>query len=180
MWIPMSFTFWEVLGTLKWGALCVLRGMEHVSGAQPLRRAGGDRPPRRRDRIRPARAVGLIVPEDRPTANELIASAAEHLVVNVRPALGGHGAFEALIAANLLAIALRELELGPDLRALDERDLAQLLGHEAPLAELEARLVEQIREGELDDRRAEVLAVLRASVRRRLRIANPEYEREEA
>jgi hypothetical protein len=120
------------------------------------------------------------VPEDRPTANELIASAAEHLVVNVRPALGGHGAFEALIAANLLAIALRELELGTELRALDERDLAQLLGHEAPLAELEARLVKQIRKAELDDRRAEVLAVLRASARRRLRIANPEYEREEA
>ena len=120
------------------------------------------------------------MPEDRPTANELIASAAEHLAVNVRPALGGHGAFEALIAANLLAIALRELELGPDLRALDERDLAQLLRRKAPLAELEARLVEQIREGELDDRRAEVLAVLRASVRRRLRIANPDYEREEA
>ena len=29
---PDVVHFWEVLGTLKWGALCVLRGMEHVSG----------------------------------------------------------------------------------------------------------------------------------------------------
>ena len=119
------------------------------------------------------------MPVDRPTANELIASAAEHLAVNVRPALGGHRAFEALIAANLLAIALRELELGPELCAADERDLAGLLGRNGPLEELEARLVDEIREGKLDNR-AEVLAVLRASARRRLRIANPEYVHEEA
>jgi hypothetical protein len=119
------------------------------------------------------------VPIDRPTANELIASAAEHLAVNVRPALGGHGGFEALIAANLLAIALRELELAPELRAADERDLAGLLGRKGPLEELEARMVDEIREGKLDNQ-AEVVAVLRASARRRLRIANPEYVREEA
>lgn len=118
------------------------------------------------------------MPADRPTAHELIASAAEHLAVNVRPSLAGHAAFETLIAANLLAIALRELELGPELRAVDERDLARLLGREGPLEELEAALAAQIREGDLDDRRGEVLAVLRASARRRLRIANPEYARE--
>lgn len=119
------------------------------------------------------------MPEDRPTANELIASAAEHLVVNVRPALGGHGAFEALIAANLLAIALRELELGPELRAADERDLSALMGREGSLEELEARLAVQIREGVIDDRSDQVLGVLRASARRRLQIANPDYLREE-
>ncbi len=29
---PELVRFWEVLGSLKWGALCVLRGMEHASG----------------------------------------------------------------------------------------------------------------------------------------------------
>jgi aminoglycoside phosphotransferase (APT) family kinase protein len=29
---PERVRFWEVLGNLKWGALCVLRGIEHVSG----------------------------------------------------------------------------------------------------------------------------------------------------
>ena len=119
------------------------------------------------------------MPSDRPSANELIASAAEHLAVNVRPALDGHGAFEALIAANLLAIALRELELGPELRAADEHDLAGLLGRKGSLEELEAHLADQIREGDIDDRWGQMLAVLRASARRHLRIANPEYVREE-
>ncbi len=31
---PEQVRFWEVLGNLKWGALCVLRGMEHVSGSK--------------------------------------------------------------------------------------------------------------------------------------------------
>jgi hypothetical protein len=120
------------------------------------------------------------VPVDRPAATELIASAAEHLAVNVRPALDGHRAFEALIAANLLAIALRELELGPELRTADQRDLAGLLGRDGSLEELEASLAAQIRGGELQDRWAEVLAVLRESARRRLRIDNPQYAPEEA
>lgn len=118
------------------------------------------------------------MPVDRPTARELIEAAAEYLAVRVRPALDGHAAFEALIAANLLAIALRELDLGPELRAADERELADLLGREASLEELEANLAEGIRSGELDDRRAELLAVLRSSARRRLRVANPGYVRE--
>jgi hypothetical protein len=105
----------------------------------------------------------------------LIEAAAEHLAVRVRPALDGHAAFEALIAANLLAIALRELDLGPELRAADQRELAELLGREGPLEELEADMAERIRSGELDDRRAELLAVLRSSARRRLRVANPGY-----
>jgi aminoglycoside phosphotransferase (APT) family kinase protein len=29
---PELVRFWEALGSLKWGALCVLRGMEHASG----------------------------------------------------------------------------------------------------------------------------------------------------
>jgi aminoglycoside phosphotransferase (APT) family kinase protein len=29
---PELVRFWEVVGNLKWGALCVLRGMEHASG----------------------------------------------------------------------------------------------------------------------------------------------------
>jgi hypothetical protein len=120
------------------------------------------------------------VPADRPTARELIESAAEHLTLNIRPALAGHAAFEALIAANLLTIALRELELAPELRAADQRALTGLLRREGTLEELETRLADEIRAGKLDDRRAEVLSLLRESAQRRLRVANPEYIREEA
>jgi Domain of unknown function (DUF6285) len=119
------------------------------------------------------------VPADRPSAHELIASAAEYLAVDVRSALGGHGAFEALIAANLLAIALRELELGPESRVADEHDLVLLLGREGSLEELEACLADRIRDGAIDDHWDEAVAVLHESAVRRLRIANPEYIREE-
>jgi hypothetical protein len=118
------------------------------------------------------------MPADRPDAHELIQSVAEHLALNVRPLLTGHAGFEALIAANLLAIALRELELGAELRAADERRLGELLGREAPLEDLEAELAERIRSGDMVDRRAEVLAALRESARARLRVANPGYVRE--
>ncbi len=119
------------------------------------------------------------MPADRPTAQELIETVAEHLAVKLR-ALEGHAAFEALVAANLLTIALRELELGAELRAAEERDLAELLAREAPLDELEAELTERIRAGELDDRGPELLTVLRASARRRLRVANPGYAPEDS
>ena len=65
----------------------------------------------------------------------------------------------------------------PELRAADEHDLAGLLGRKGSLEELEAHLADQIREGDIDDRWGQVLAVLRASARRHLRIANPEYVR---
>jgi hypothetical protein len=115
------------------------------------------------------------MPDDRPSARELVETGAEHLAVHVRPALGGHAGFEALVAANLLAIAARELDLGPQLRAAEQRELAELLGREAPLEELEAELAGRIRSGELDDRRTEVLAALRSGARARLRVANPGY-----
>jgi hypothetical protein len=120
------------------------------------------------------------MPIDRPTARELIESAAEHLAVKVRPALPGHGGFEALVAANLLAIALRELELGAELREADRLALASLLDRDQSLDELELQLTQLIRDGWFDDRADELQSVLRASARRRLRVANPGYVREEA
>jgi hypothetical protein len=120
------------------------------------------------------------MPVDRPTARELIETVAEHLAVNVRPQLSGHASFEAVIATNLLAIALRELELEAELAELDREQLTSLLGQDASLGELERQLAFSIREGELDDRAGEVKAILRASAGRRLRISNPGYVRTEA
>ena len=115
------------------------------------------------------------MPADRPDALELVEAAAEHLAVHVRPALSGHAAFEALIAANLLAIARRELELGPPAHAAERERLRVLLGRDGALDELEDELVARIRAGTigLEDRR--LVDHLRATVRDRLRIANPGY-----
>jgi hypothetical protein len=115
------------------------------------------------------------MPADRPDALELVEAAAEHLAISVRPALSGHAAFEALIAANLLAIARRELELGPPARAAERERLRTLLGRDGGLDELEEELVARIRAGELRPGDPQLMDHLRATVRDRLRIANPGY-----
>lgn len=123
------------------------------------------------------------MPEDRPNARELIETVRE-FVDALRPFLGGYGAFQARVAANLLAIAQRELELGPDAERAERERLAALLGRHGDPALLEAELVRWIRQGDLSEHWEPLLEHLRASARERLRIANPKYlaasERERA
>jgi hypothetical protein len=113
--------------------------------------------------------------EDRPNAAELIETVREWLHDRLLPTMSGHAAFEARIAANLLAIALRELTEGPTAAAAEHVRLADLLGCAGTPEELEAELVRRIRDGELavDDTR--LRAHLRAAVRARLAVANPRY-----
>lgn len=114
-----------------------------------------------------------------PDAYALIETVAEYLAVRVRPLLSGQERFEAILAAHLLMIARREMELGPALRAREHDRLAGLLGHSGPVEDLEAELAELVRAGDLDAAlRARVLAHLRAGARDRLRIANPDYLRD--
>ena len=51
--------WWQVLGTLKWGIICIHQAERHRSGCQPLGRAGRDRPASSRDRVGPPRAASL-------------------------------------------------------------------------------------------------------------------------
>lgn len=113
---------------------------------------------------------------DLPDARGLVELVAEHLATRVRPALRGHDAFEAIVAASLLAIAARELDQGADARAREHQRLRELVGREAPPDELEAELVELIRDAPMDgERRRQVLDHLRATAADRLAIANPGY-----
>jgi hypothetical protein len=113
--------------------------------------------------------------DDRPTATELIESVRELLHDKLLPATSGHQAFEVRIAANLLAIALREQERGPRAAAAERGRLVALLGRDGTLEELDTELVRRIRAGEIahDDRT--LRAHLRATVDDRLAIANPKY-----
>ena len=115
------------------------------------------------------------MPGDRPDALELIEAVAEHLATRVRAALSGHAAFEALIAANLLMIARRELEVAEPARAAERERLRALLGRNDSLDELEEQLVARIRAGELGPSDRRLMDHLRATVRDRLRVANPGY-----
>jgi hypothetical protein len=106
-----------------------------------------------------------------PTAAELAQAVREFLETEVMPATEGRLRFLARVAANAMAQIERELALGPDLAR----------GHAARLAELgmrdDAQLCAAIRDGSLDERMDELLAVVRAGVVDKLRIANPRHLR---
>ena len=112
----------------------------------------------------------------RPTAAELVAAVADFLDNDVRSATAPDGRladagqvnFHARVAANALRIVERELT---------DNSAAAVTGR---LAEFgfadEAQLAAAIRAGELDDRAADLLPVLRMLVRHRLAVAHPGYD----
>jgi len=111
----------------------------------------------------------LSAPHDRPTVAELVTAVREFLEGDATDATEGRVRFHARVAANVLGMVERELELGAD----------QAQAHAAALARLDvaddAALADAIRSGRLDDRRAEVVDVLRETVRAKLEVANPRY-----
>ncbi|HEX5616652.1 MAG TPA: DUF6285 domain-containing protein [Acidimicrobiia bacterium] len=112
--------------------------------------------------------------QDRPTAAELVEAVREFLD-DARGALDGRLAFHARVAANALAIVERELRAGTESAEAQHARLRDLLGHDGALDDLERELASRIRDGSLDDRRAETTEHVRATVRDKLAIAHPGY-----
>ena len=125
--------WWEILGTLRWGVICMTQAEAHLSGAHrsvelaaigrrvceqewdlllllapEAAAAAAARRPRPDGAPRPAPA-----PYGRPTASELLDAVREYLTEPVLPGTSGQLAFHARVAANVLGIVARELELGP-------------------------------------------------------------------
>lgn len=108
-------------------------------------------------------------PHDPPSAAELVEAVREFLERDVVTATDGRIRFHARVAVNVLRMVERELALGPRM-VEDHADRLQRLGVAS-----DAALAQAIRDGSLDGRRDEVLATVRAAVRDKLRIANPDY-----
>jgi hypothetical protein len=108
-------------------------------------------------------------PHDVPSIEELVRAVREYIERDVMDATEGRVRFHARVAANVLGMVERELELGAD----------QAAAHAAALARLgvadEAELARAIRDGRLADRRAEVVDVIRETVRAKLAVAHPGY-----
>lgn len=125
--------WWEVLGTLRWGVICLAQASAHLSGAHRsvelaaigrrvceqewdllllLQPEAAAEAAARRPRLTGA-ALAETAPHGRPTASELLEAVREYLLGSVMPATTGQLAFHARVAANALAIVARELELGP-------------------------------------------------------------------
>jgi hypothetical protein len=126
---------------------------------------------------------------DRPTAAELVEAVRGYLETELLPALtDARQRFQALVAANVLAIAGRELateetalreEAGllKDVLETPDEAPARLAELRAAVVEANRRLCARIRAGAFDEmaRFAPLATVLRRLVMRKLEVANPRY-----
>jgi len=181
---PDVVRWWEVFGTLRWGIICILQALRHLSGSRrsvELATIGRrvcetehdlllllwkDLPAQ--DAVLPA--AGLPdEPHDAPSALELLEAVREFIERDVMATTEGTVRFHARVAANAVAIVERQLALGP----------AQADAHRARLRELgvgsEAELAASIRSGGLDDRFDHVVRAVRETARDKLLVANPAY-----
>jgi hypothetical protein len=115
------------------------------------------------------------MPQDRPTAAELVQSVREFLEADVMTATEGRVQFHARVAVNALGMIERELTLGPGFVAAERARAAAILGHDGAPRDLEVELAAAIRNRALDDRLDAVRAHVRATVREKLLVANPGY-----
>jgi Domain of unknown function (DUF6285) len=113
-----------------------------------------------------------------PSAAELLEIARATILSEIAPALPEGQRYAALMAANALAIAGRDLA-ATDASAAELARVSALLpgpgGGTAALREATAHLAKAIREGRFDEgeARASLLAHLRRTVRERLAVSNP-------
>lgn len=178
---PAALRWWEVLGTLKWGVICVMQAWGHLSGASRSvelatigRRVcenewdvlgllpGGPLP-----RPEPRAPIAGAALHDRPTVAELVEAVREWVDGDVREGTEGRLSFHARVATNALRMVERELALEPGLTQAHAARLAQLGCTD------DRELASRIRGGELDDRADEVRALVALSVHDKLLVANP-------
>ena len=105
----------------------------------------------------------------RPTAAELAAAVEEFLRGELMPSLEGRSRFQTLVAANVVAMIQRELDLGPDQEVRAEQRFASLGVRD------DAELADAIRSGEMDGRVEEVVEVVWLNVVDKVAVANPKY-----
>ncbi|MGH9084745.1 MAG: phosphotransferase family protein [Acidimicrobiales bacterium] len=180
---PAALRWWEVLGTLKWGVICVMQAWGHLGGAVRSvemaaigRRVcenewdllgllpGGDLPgPTVAEHERGPDLYG------RPTAGELVEAVREWVDGDVRSTTEGRVAFHARVAVNALAMLERQLQQGPGQEAAHAERLRGL-GYDD-----DEGLAAAIRRGDEDARIDVVRAAVAASVRAKLEVANPRW-----
>lgn len=185
-----SLRWWETMGTLKWGVMCIVQAATHLSGTSrsvELAAIGRRTAENEEDVLELVHGASDYVPEqasspasavssgvsDRPSTAELLDAVGEYLV-QVREGVSGRLGFHARVAANVVSMLRREVELGPAQAVAHTRRLASLGVVETGSAG-EAELAAAIRSGAFDDRLDAVIDVVRATVRDRLAVSNPGY-----
>ena len=121
---------------------------------------------------------------EQPDAAALLKIARQTLLEKLLPELPASSKYDALMVANAVAIATREIGTGEAGRRAELELLTALYPDEATKTEtvvkrlqaLNDRLAKEIRQGRCNAERAsEIHAVLLAQARRRLAVSNPKY-----
>jgi Domain of unknown function (DUF6285) len=118
------------------------------------------------------------MPQDRPTAAELLSAIADFLREEAIPALDRSDprlGFQMRVAVNSLAILEREARLGPAADARERQRLSKLLGRDGTVEELNRLLAHQLRTGQRDERDPALMAHLEATIADKIAIANPKW-----
>ncbi len=112
---PDALYWWQVLETMRWGIICIVQVMTHLSGvvrSVELAAIGRRVAEVEWDLLRDA-AMTSMPPHDVPSAPELLDAVREFLESEVIPHTEGRRRFEARVAANVVAMVQREMILGP-------------------------------------------------------------------
>jgi hypothetical protein len=88
--------------------------------------------------------------QDEPTPIELTKAVADFLRNDIMPTITGHNAFKLRVAINMLDLVTRQLTLEQGGDAAEAARLAELLGMQGSLMELNRVLADKIAKGELD------------------------------
>jgi hypothetical protein len=179
--------WWEVLGTLKWGVICVMQAWGHLSGMSrsvELATIGrrvcenewdllGLLPGEALPRSTPPDRAPRAALHDRPSVEELVEAVREWVEGDVRSGTEGRLAFHARVATNALRMVERELALEPGLTEAHAARLRELGCHD------DRELAERIRSGAVDDRLEDVRRSVADSVHDKLLVANPGWLEED-
>lgn len=113
--------------------------------------------------------------QDRPDPQALLGAVREFLQNDAVPQLEGRAKLHARVAANVVALVQRQLELAPASDDAERERLRALLGREGALTELNAELARRIRTGELALDDAGLLEHLWSVALEKLAVDNPGY-----
>ena len=176
-----TLRWWEAVGTLAWGVMCLLQANAHITGAirsvelAAIGRRVAEQEHDILDILGVPRTETIPSPSapsalaGSPTLGGLVEAVREFLERDVMTATSGRVQFHSRVAVNVLAMIERELALGPGMAAAHESGL-----HALGLSS-EAALALAIRDGSVDYLSPDVGALVRSTVTTRLAIANPKY-----
>lgn len=112
---------------------------------------------------------------DQPSATEILTAVREFIEKHAMPELTGRTAFHARVAANAIAIIVRELDQGDRSNVEEQLRLEQLLQRKGSLVELNRELCRRLRTNELAIDDAELSRHLTLTTLAKVAIDQPNY-----